>query len=646
MNNHIRQLDQSIVGLIAAGEVVERPALAIKELVENSIDAGATAISVDIREGGLTQFRVTDNGCGIRKDELLMAFRRNATSKLDSAEGLDAIQTLGFRGEALASIAAVARVTCASRARGEPDGASIRIEGGQVIEISDAAVSEGTSVTVRDLFFNTPARRKFMKKPSVEAAYIAEWMARLMLSRPDIASRFTSDGRLVMRTPGASNGKSGMDPLLAAVSAVWGRTLSDGMTRFSGSAAGCSARGLIGVGELACGDRSRQMVFMNGRYVHAKSVANAIDEATRERVMIGSYPSFIVYMEVAFSQIDINVHPNKTEVRLRNEREVCEGIRGIISDALSNMNRVAIAPDTHEPATHGPHTEIHTEISTIEGTPRSDATGQGNAEEYGDAPKLIHSARDSSLAFMDVAMEAANEVAEKVIKDVTSEVIKDVLKEEKEDTPEVKPKPAEQQSMLSDFPGAGHKTNYHIIGSAFSQYIIVQHNDALYLIDQHAAHERYLYDRYMAATDSAAVTQRLIEPVVIHLTGPQAMLVQAYADMLAAGGAEFEVFGENAIRVHSAPVVLGEPALDLVRNMVASLSGLNELPIHKRRRDELLKLACKKAIKGGETLSPEQVESLLNEVARGGTGMPTCPHGRPICVEISKKELDKRFGRT
>lgn len=610
----IRPLDASVVGLIAAGEVVERPSLAIKELVENSIDAQSRSISVDIKDGGLSYFRVTDNGLGIPSDELVLAFARSATSKLREASDLESVQTLGFRGEALASIAAVAKVTLVSRTRGSDTGAAIDIEGGRVLGIRDAASPEGTSITIKDIFYNTPARRKFMKKPAIEAAQVSDWITRLAMARPDISMRLSAAGKQSFRSAGDSS-------LAGVLASVWGRDAASRMLAIQGSAGGCYWEGFVGVGEQSYSNRSRQLLFLNGRCVRSQAVVQAVEWACRERVPPGRFTVCVLHVTMDFAQVDVNVHPNKLEVRFREETSVASGIAELIRGTLAS----SVKPREHEciePPTEYLHNYNYNTVDKEDRpTPAAihvAAYAAPEAKPVDDPRGMVLSAVDAPLSFL---LTERTEYTEQPALPQAAEL-------------------SEQQSM----PMPESATPYKVIGAAFDQYIIVEQGDMLYLIDQHAAHERFLYDRFDSVGGEGAVSQPLLAPLVLTLTPGETALVEAYADTLADSDFTFEPFGDKTVRVTSAPVVLGCPAPELARAMIAALESFGELPSAQRRRDSLIKLACKKAIKGGEPLTRGQINHLLEQIA--SSVMPTCPHGRPICVAIPRREIDRRFKRT
>ncbi len=323
----IHRLSADLIGKIAAGEVVERPAAAIKEMVENSLDAGASAVSVEIRDGGITSIRVTDNGSGIRADDIRLAFERHATSKIASAADLAAIGTLGFRGEALASIAAVAKVTCTTRTAEDPAGIRVRVEGGSFLGVEEAACPQGTTMLVKDLFYNVPVRLGFLKKPAAEAGLVSDMMMRMILSRPDVSFRLISQGKTLYHSAG--DGK-----LASAVFAVYGSELLHSMREVKGSQGGVLMSGFVGIGESARGNRSHQSFFINGRCMRSGVLSAALEEACRERVMIGKYPACVLHLTMPYESVDVNVHPNKLEVRFRDEARVAEAVETLVRDAL------------------------------------------------------------------------------------------------------------------------------------------------------------------------------------------------------------------------------------------------------------------------------------------------------------------------
>ncbi len=602
----IRPLDPSVVGQIAAGEVVERPAFAIKELVENSIDAGATSITVEIRDGGLTYFRVTDNGCGIVPDDVRMAFVRHATSKLRTAEELAAIHTLGFRGEALASIAAVARVEMRTRASGEKNGIKAVVAGGAIEKIEDTASPEGTSIIVRDLFFNTPARQKFLKKPVTEAGLVSDLVLRLILARPDISFRLMNAEKQVYHSTGNGNLKD-------ALFAVLGRDALDALVSVKGSAAGCFVTGYVGVGEAARSTRQMQTFILNGRYVRNAILSQAVEEGCRERVMTGKYPVCALHLTMPFESVDVNVHPNKLEVRFQDERTLLEGIAAVVRESFI-VEPLAAAP------------------KLLPETPEKAVPVKATAEvpsiaKRGEKPIPTSLLNRPTVFLRDSAtMPPMMPNRPSVLSPMTEPM---PLIQEQMAMPEAKPKTAP----------------IIIVGVAWLEYVFVLQEDILYIIDQHAAHERILYERYRKAMDQQSVSQQLLVPQVVELTHREhAALQQSLADLTAAGF-ELEDFGDRAIQVRAVPMILGAPEVKHFFGELADcIAEYRQLPTETKRRDMLVKLACRKAVKAGDPLSMESIEALLTEMRETGAP-PTCPHGRPLVVRIDKTDLDKRFRR-
>ncbi len=614
INRHaIRALDPLVVGKIAAGEVVERPAFAIKELVENCIDAGATAVTVEIREGGMTYFRVTDNGCGIPPADVRMAFVRHATSKLRTAEELDAIHTLGFRGEALASIAAVARVEMVTRAAGSETGIKAIVTGGVMESIQDAASPEGTSITVRDLFFNTPARQKFLKKPATESSLVSDLIMRLILARPDISFRLMNAERQIYRSPGNGN-------LRDAMFSVLGREALASLVEVRGSAAGCVLSGFVGVGEASRGSRAMQTFILNGRYVRNAFLSQALEEACHERVMTGKYPVCALHLTMPFEAVDVNVHPNKLEVRFQDERALMAGITSIVRAAfevepLKAAPKLTLPPEAAAPIQPAPQHGLSDEAPL---TPR--------VPEH---PVIFSQPTDRpTVRLMDAA------VMPLPIPDRPAVFVP---------PPAVLPVVNAEQTSFAEPKGA--ELPLKLLGVAWFEYVFAEQGDALYIIDQHAAHERILYERFCRALDQHAASQQLLTPQVVQLTHREHAAIMTSLDDLRASGFDIEDFGDRSIQVRAVPMILGVPQLKpFFGDLADSLNEYRTMPTEQKRRDVLVKLACRKAVKAGDMLPRAEIEALIRQMRETGAP-PTCPHGRPLVVRIDKSELDKRFRR-
>ncbi len=607
----IRALPPEVIGQIAAGEVVERPSAAIKELVENSMDAGATAITVDIREGGKESFRVTDNGSGIRPEDIRMAFARHATSKLRTAEELSAVASLGFRGEALASIAAVAKVTCATRARGTDTGISCRCEGGVIEDIREAACPEGTSFTVKELFFNAPVRQKFLRKASVETAAVSELMSRLILSRPDISFRFIADGKNVFFSPGDGR-------LDSAAMSVYGLATLKSLVQVSGQMNGVLLEGLLGVGDAARGNRSQEVFFLNRRAIRSGLIASALESACRQRVMIGRFPLCVLNLTMPYQSVDVNVHPNKWEVRFQDERAVAEAVETILTDALNARDAIASAPPLFEE----------------KDAPRP-GTQADKAPPFAAPPTPAVITRQSPSRLRDPGAA--------LLTPRNAVVMPPLAPEKPVKQPEKPVKPPEQ-TVAQPVEQARARRDIHLIGVLFDTYILLETGDQMLLCDQHAMHERLLYEKFTREAAAGGASQALLTPRVARLTRSQYRAFEDYPRALEQAGFDVSPFGDSEVQIRGVPMILGVP-----RAESCLLDALDELAetaaltdIERMRR--VIQMACKHAVKGGERLPDRAVMELVGDILDQKV-KPTCPHGRPLMIAVTKAELEKRFKR-
>lgn len=635
----IRKLDADIVGKIAAGEVVESPAAAIKELVENSIDAGARAVAVEIREGGISYLRVTDNGSGIRREDVRMAFERNATSKITRADDLFDLRSLGFRGEALASIAAVSKVTMTTRTRGDESGTRVINEGGVITSISDAASPEGTTIVARELFYNTPVRRKFLKKPATEGARVADMILRMILAHPEVAIRLTHNDRQIYASPG--NGD-----LRAAALSVYGRDVARQLIDVRGEG-GVGVRGLVGVGPLARANRTHQTFILNGRYVRNALLTQALEDACRERVTVGHYPICMLHVSMPGPMLDVNVHPNKLEVRFSSEPVVYDSVfaavrggfeTGAFAQApemtLSNdpepvaSVRVVPAPEHKpEPARSVSPAPRPVPVKPAEG--EAAAFARVVTSYFGSPEKRAHTLRNVPGVGAFSAMSAR------------------LAPQSVETAPDAQaaPVPPETPPQQQNMAAAPTERPPRVIGVAFDTYVIVQRGQELLLIDQHAAHERILYERLMRSLDQGTGSQQMLVAQVVPVTPQERDRLEQYRAEIEAAGFAFEPFGEDTYQIRAVPVVLGEPqARAAFVEMLDRLGELRVLATRERRREAILQMACKRAVKGGDALTQEEIASLIRQMEETDAP-PTCPHGRPLVVRLTRSELEKRFRR-
>ena len=602
----IARLSQDVVGKIAAGEVVERPAAAVKELVENAIDAQATVISVELTDGGVTSLRVSDNGTGIPAGQLKMAFARHATSKLSSAEELFSIHTLGFRGEALASIAAIAKVTCVSRTADAEYGMKAQVEAGRFLDFSEAASPVGTTITVKDLFFNAPVRLKFLKKPAAEAALVSDYLMRLMLSRPDIAFRFASQGKTVYRSTGDGQ-------LVSAVYAVYGRETAQCMRKVSGFSGGVAVDGLVGVQDLARGNRQQQSFFVNGRYFRDDLLSRALESAAEGHVMIGRFPICALNLTMAYEHVDVNVHPNKLEVRFQNPAAVMEAVETAVREAL-RAETVAGKMAAPQPPPQPAQPQI----------------------------EVVALAQDPQTYTLPIAVDPVRPELHETAREI-------LLAREIEEAPDAWAAPVTipiPEPVQETFHSANEPAAIRFIGAAFNTYLLFEAGDRLLMVDQHAAHERVLFDRLMVRYTGGALSQRLLTPMLFSFPARDVAALLDKKDELEAGGFELDVLDATTVIVRATPVILGEsePVRELLVDILDDQRGKTAGAARDRIRQRVAQTACKHAIKGGDPLSQADVESLLRQMFESGV-QPTCPHGRPIVQEMNRRELEKRFRR-
>lgn len=706
----IIRLNEEIIGKIAAGEVVESPASAIKELVENSLDAGANCVVVEIRDGGISYLRVTDNGHGIRSRDVRLAFERHATSKIRKSEDLFDLRTLGFRGEALASIAAVSKLVLTTRHIAEDTGTRAINEGGVFKSITEAASPQGTTIVARDLFFNTPVRLKFLKKPVTEAARVADVIAKMILAHPDISFRLIHNGKQVYSSTGSGDLKS-------AVFCLYGREEANGMTPVNSEGA-ISVSGLVGVGPNARSNRSRQTFIVNGRTIRSQILTQALEEGCRERVTVGHYPTCVLNIQMPVSMVDVNVHPNKLEVRFSDEKLIFSSIRGAILDSFSasvleGAPSMLLTHEKEDPQKPVPLSVVRViDTQTEEGMREARAVTQGIERSPASIAASVHAVRTEEKKPVSTAQErmeepvkperqtaeqhaafssfvtqyfggaALRETGISGVKPENMEFAKLPAAEEKsaalaekrpvsgasenatpnqkEDTPVVKKelspvmpreeeqKEPEQQTILApekkDELGEALR-GYQMIGVAFDTYIMLQNDKQMLFIDQHAAHERILYERLMREIDQGAGSQVLMVPQIVHVTPQDAAKIENYAQEIRAAGFDIEPFGDHAYTIRAVPNVLGVPQTKAAfLDMVDRLGELRVLSTQQKRRDAILQMACKKAIKGGDRLTMEEIKPLLMDMIRTNTP-PTCPHGRPLVITLSRNELEKRFRR-
>ena len=614
----IKVLPKEISELIAAGEVVERPASVIKELVENSIDAGADNITVEIQHGGITYMRITDNGCGIARNDVPTAFLRHATSKIKSSGDLNAIGTLGFRGEALAAVSSVAKVEMFTKPRENDLGTHYEIDGGQEKLCEEAGCPDGTTIVIRDIFYNTPARMKFLKKDVSEANAAAAVVERIALSHPEIAFKLIRDGKQSLMTPG--DGK-----INTTVYSVLGREFAGTLMEVDGGLDGIGVKGLTCKPVSCRPTRNYQFVFLNGRLVRSGTVTAAVEQAYKNSAMIGKFPGFVLYLSVPLDTVDVNVHPAKTEVRFSDERRIFDAVYSSVRSALSKGDT---RPEVKlkEPV-FNPFERMST--AQYRQQPISKPTV---AEEIYKVKPCLHNTTET-VTFRDAnynhdKTEKTVYVPEKVINPPAAEPEKPIIPERV------------AVDITREF--EDEKPPVTLIGEAFLTYIIVQMGESVFMIDKHAAHERILFNKLKK--EQKTEMQALLTAVTVSLTREEYNAVISNTEKLSKAGFEVEDFGNSSVRVSAVPAALTKEDIPSVISELAGDLLKGKAPDAERLDDMYHTVACKAAIKAGSRTSPLEMQKLAERVLYSDDIM-YCPHGRPVAFEIKRRELEKQFGR-
>ena len=647
----IIQLSPHIANLIAAGEVVERPASVVKELLENAVDAGASKVTVEIKNGGMTYLRVTDNGCGMSPEDARTAFLRHATSKLRTAEDLSAIGTMGFRGEALAAIASVSRIDLMTKTPGSISGVSLTLEAGSITDEDEAGCPDGTTIIVRDLFYNTPARMKFMKSDSVEGGKVAAAVQLQALAHPEVSFTFIRDGKQTLQTPGSGE-------LGAAVYCVYGRE-SAKFVEVSSRWEGYSLRGFVSKPTDARPSRSLQTFFVNNRPVKSRLLIQALEEAYRNQIMVGKFPACVLHLTLPASSVDVNVHPAKTEVKFLSEKAAFDCVHYGVLGALNKT------PDRPQVQLKAPPA---TPISNVGGgaldappaAKRQEAPPQKKqdffrtmtAEEYknfsaavSNTPKVTSAAARPVIQAMNAERPAAQSVRQVSLPPVTT-----FAPPPPPPVPPVTiPVPAEEPEQIAlpvqeELP-MPREIPWRMVGELYRSYILVEQGDEAFLIDKHAAHERILFEK-LRANPQDIVSQSLLSPIPVRLRADAAAQLLSKGALMEELGFELEEFGENTVLVRRVPMDIAESDVaDTLMEMADDLLSGRSTDTDTVRDELLHTMACKAAIKAGWKTDEKEHLALVKEVM-SREELKYCPHGRPICITLSKKQLEKQFKRT
>ena len=665
----IVQLSRHVADLIAAGEVVERPASVVKELVENAIDAGAARVTVEIQNGGMTFIRISDNGCGMAPEDARTAFLRHATSKIRNKDDLAAISTIGFRGEALAAISAVSRIDLLTKAADTP-GVSLHLEAGQITQEAPAGCPEGTTILVRDLFYNTPARMKFMKSDQAEASAVFLAVQQQALAHPEIAFRFLKDGQEQLSTAGSGD-------RMAAIYTVFGREIANNMIEVKGSWEQFTVRGFVTKPTCTRGNRSYQYFFVNSRFIKSRMLSAALEEAYKNQLMVGRFPVCVLEIDLPVQAVDVNVHPAKTEVKFLSERGAFDAVHYAV---LSALNKAPGRPAVQLPKSR--QDQIAGSVSSNIPASKKDFFQTKTAEEFRRTASAAEenpfekpvrpAAKPVSVfvdepSFLSAALSSPVQVPERTVK--APEAAPVVPKAEP-----IAPAPMEAPAPLTPVPEEEHfplgrkavsaptkltpapepesqqvlsipEVPFRVIGETMDTYILVEQGESLLLIDKHAAHERVLFEK-LKSEEHPVMPQLLLQPVPVSLTKPEAQAVLENLPLLQSLGFDVSEFADLQLVLRQIPSDLTEEDACAALEAFAEDLLTGKRPSQSDLRDNLLHtMACKAAIKAGWHTQPREREALVREVL-SRDDIKYCPHGRPVCIELTKKELEKQFKRT
>lgn len=638
----IQVLDQSTINKIAAGEVIERPSSVVKELVENAIDAGATAITIEIKEGGISFIRITDNGSGIAPEEIKLAFLRHSTSKIKSIEDLMNVSSLGFRGEALSSIAAVSQIELVTKTADSFTGIRYVIEGGKEVSFEEVGAPDGTTFMIRNLFFNTPVRRKFLKTAATEAGYINALLEHLSLSHPDISFRFISNNQNRLHTSGNMNLKD-------IIYSVYGRDITKNLIELDVSTQDIHITGFIGKPAICRGNRGFENYYINGRYIKSHIITRAIEEAYRGFIMPHNYPFTALHFQINPSILDVNVHPTKMELRFSKNEFVYQFVLDAITDAL---NRRELIPEV-KPS------------DTVAESAMQNTTTQQNASAQPEPPIPSMSVQKPSRLPEPFEAERLPVPAEKSLSDTVSESVtpygthntqsrQNIQNthntqnvQDSQDTQQTA-KPAEQMNLFEDkLLDVNHKQDYRIIGQLFDTYWLIEFEDSFYMMDQHAAHEKILYERLMKQFHEKTYhSQMIMPPVILTLSLREEQILKENWKTFTALGYEIEEFGGKEYKVTGLPAELPSviDCKQLLIELIDTIADESATHDPERITEKVASMSCKAAVKGNNRLSFKEAEELMRELMEAENPY-NCPHGRPTLIKMTKYEIERKFKR-
>lgn len=613
----IRLLDAKTADKIAAGEVILNPASVMKELLENSIDAQSSNIIVEIVKGGKELISIKDNGIGISPEDAKLAFKRHSTSKISTADDLDSIVTLGFRGEALASIAAISKVFMKTREPISDSGIYVHVNGGEIVKFQETGCSIGTAINVEDIFYNTPARYKYLKKDSIEAGYISQIVERIALSHPEISFRFINDGKQIFHTPGNND-------LYSCIYSLYGQKFSEGLIKLDYENSPLEINGYIGKPEISKSNRQYQIFFINKRYIKSKLITQAVEEAYKNLIMIHKFPVAILNIELPQRMLDINVHPAKTEVRFQNESLIYLLAKQAIYEQLSAQSLIPEVTlnkdhrDTSEKDNVENYEQKEIDLNTSNSNLKGHYSNHKNSLETNDKKDKLLEKKNYNTLEQVVDKSEVKDQAIKYIGD-KKDGNKDLL-----------------EKLLSG----------KIIGQVFATYIIVEVTQGLLLIDQHAAHEKIAYNKLkIEYKNDKVISQRLLSPYSIDLSFYEHQKLMEFLPMITKLGYEIEDFGSNSILLRSVPIIFNTPQNEQhLLEIINILEDLKDIHSTYEKEEKLISMACKGAIKANDHLEEKEIIQLIHDLVH--TDDPyTCPHGRPTIIKLTKYELEKLFKR-
>jgi len=595
--NKINILDNKTINKIAAGEVVERPASIVKELVENSIDANATAVTVELKNGGISFIRVTDNGTGIPKADVKTAFIRHATSKITDENDLSSILSLGFRGEALASIAAISQVEIITKEHNELTGIRMQIDGGTITEESEVGCPEGTTMIVKNIFYNTPVRRKFLKTDMTEAAFVEEILSKMTLGHPEVSFKFINNNKVVFFTTGNND-------LNNVIFNIYGRDITKKMLEINEYENNIRVEGFIGKPEVNRANRMYENFFVNGRYIKSTGIENYLEDAFKPYMMIKRFPFCVLKINMPPDEVDVNVHPTKIEVRFKEEKKVCSAIYQAIKKVLENESFIVDIPLSEEK-------EVKAELD------------KSHIKEAFEVEN--HVLKENSMSILRQKPVVAKETY------YQPNFTEQYIVQENEN------KIIEKKEVLKD---------YKIVGQIFNTYWVLEHESSMYIIDQHAAHEKVLYEKLMSEfVSDHIISQQLLQPMVIEVSIREKEIILKNLHILKKFGFEIEEFGINSFAIREVPIILNKPSnaqffLDIVDQMlVKEVSNA-----YQNKEQEIASIACKSAVKANDKMSFDESKRMIDDLMNLDNPFH-CPHGRPVIISMNRYEIEKKFKR-